>query len=408
MSHQSILEYINELAKLYFQAKKIEKTQMLDHATQITQLHRKTLIRKLKSSKINILKNNKKRCGAKQKYSKPLLLPHIEYLWKKMERISARRMKASFKDWLPYYDKNNVNNQIKTILQEMSVSTLDRFLKILRNRYRDTKNGISSTPPTTHMKNKVPINTLHSDITRPGYTQADTVAHCGDKLAGQFMNSITITDIFSTWTENRTLLTKKAKEVKHWLNHIQKNLPFKLIAINTDSGSEFLNLPVINQFRENKVIFTRSRPYKKNDNCYVEQKNCTHVREIFHYYRIEHKELQSIMNDIYINYWNPRQNFFSPSFKLKKKIRIGAKVKKTYDEPLTPYERLINSPHVSEEQKKVLIQQRKKLNPFELVEGLEKKLAEFFKLLNLYDKQRKKNESTSFYHKSLPLGNNLL
>lgn len=392
MSHQSILEYINELAKLYFQAKKPEKTQMLDHATKVTKLHRKTLIRQLKSSKIDMLKNNKKRCGTKQKYSRELLLPHIEYLWKKMERISAKRMKAAFKDWLPYYNENNVNNQIKTILQEMSVSTLDRFLKTLRDRYRGPKNGLSSTSPATYMKNKIPINKLDSKITSPGYVQADTVAHCGDKLIGQFMNSITITDVASTWTENRALLTKKAKEVRHWLNHIRKSLPFKLIAINTDSGSEFLNTPVFNQFKENKVIFTRSRPYKKNDNCYVEQKNYTHVRELFHYYRIEHKELQPIMNDIYINYWNPLQNFFLPSFKLKKKIRIGAKIKKKYDEPITAYERLINSSQLSEEQKKVLIQQKEKLNPFKLVEGLEKKLAEFFKLLNLYNKQRKKNE----------------
>ena len=174
------------------------------------------------------------------------------------------------------------------------------------------------------MKNKVPINTLDSRVTRPGYTQADTVAHCGDRLIGEFMNSITITDIYSTWTENRALFTKKALEVRRCFSDIQRHLPFKLIAINTDSGSEFLNKPVFNQFKNNKVIFTRSRPYKKNDNCYVEQKNYTHVRELFHYYRIENKELKSIMNDIYINCWNPYQNYFMPSFKLKKKTRIGA------------------------------------------------------------------------------------
>ena len=192
MSYHSILDYINELAKLYFEAKRMKKTQMLDHATQITGLHRKTIIRQLKISKRTRLSNNKKRCGAKQKYPKELLLVHIEYLWKKMDRISARRMKASFKDWLPYYNENNVNNRVKTLLQEMSVSTLDRFLDILRKRYRSSKKGMSSTFPATYMKNKVPIRTLDSRITRPGYTQADTVAHCGDKLAGTFMNSITI------------------------------------------------------------------------------------------------------------------------------------------------------------------------------------------------------------------------
>lgn len=389
MSYQTILEYINELAKLYFQAQKIEKTQMLDHATKVTKLHRKTIIRQLKSSKINMLKNNKNKSGAKPKYPEYLLLPHIEYLWKKMDRISARRMKAALKDWLPHYNENQVNTHIKMLLQKMSVSTLDRFLNHLRKRYKSLEKGASSTSPASYMKNKIPINTLDSRITRPGYTQADTVAHCGDHLVGEFMNSITITDIFSTWTENRALFTKKAYEVRQCLNHIRKSLPFRLIAINTDSGSEFLNKPVFNQFKDQKVIFTRSRPYKKNDNCYVEQKNYTHVRELFHYQRIDHKELKGIMNEIYIRYWNPYQNYFLPSFKLKDKIRIGAKIKKQYDEPLTPYDRLINSKHVSEEEKEALREQKSKLNPFELVKARDRELSKFFKLLNEYNKQRK-------------------
>ena len=389
MSYHSILEYINELAKFYFACQKAKKTEMLNHATEVTGLHRKTLIRQLKISKKSQLFNNKKKCGAKQKYPQELLLPHVEYLWKHMDRISARRMKAALKDWLPYYNRNNVNNHVKILLQEMSASTLDRFLNLLRKRYRSSKKGVSSTSPATYMKNKVSINTLDSKVTRPGYLQADTVAHCGDKLVGEFMNSITVTDVFSTWTENRALITKKALEVRKCLSHIQRSLPFKLIAINTDSGSEFLNKPVFNQFKDHKIIFTRSRPYKKNDNCYGEQKNYTHVRELFHYYRIEHKELKSLMNDIYINCWNPYQNYFLPSFKLKKKTRVGAKIKKEYDEPITPYERLITSSHISEKQKTALIKQKAKLNPFELVKDREKKLSQFFRLLNLYNKQRK-------------------
>ena len=180
------------------------------------------------------------------------------------------------------------------------------------------------------MKNKVPINTLDSTMTRPGFTQADTVAHCGDKLIGDFINSVTVTDIFSTWTENRALFTKKAMEVKRCLSNIQMALPFDLVAINTDSGSEF---------RERKVIFTRSRPYKKNDNCYVEQKNYTHVRELFGYQSFDIKDLKALMNDIHINYWNPLQNYFLPSFKLKDKIRIRGRIKKIYGPPQTPYER---------------------------------------------------------------------
>ena len=140
MSDSSILEYINELAKLYFQAKRMEKTQMLDHANQVTRLHRKTIIRQLQISKTNTLANNKKKCGEKQKYPKKLLLSHIEYLWKKMDQISARWMKAVFKDWLPYYTENNVNHRVKILLQDMSVLYLkNRFLNVLRKRYRSSK-----------------------------------------------------------------------------------------------------------------------------------------------------------------------------------------------------------------------------------------------------------------------------
>ena len=332
MSYHAILEYLEKISQIYLKSEnKKQKSQLLDHATQITGFHRKALIRNIGTRQARLSSKNKP--GAKKRYSEELLLPHIEFLWKSMERISARRMKAAFEDWPPDYHENGVNGRVKFLLEQMSVSTLDRFLAKLRKIYKGHIKGLSSTSPASYMKNKGPINTLDSTITRPGYTQSDTVAHCGDKLIGEFMNSITLTDIFSTWTANRALFTKKALEVKRCLNDIQRALPFNLIAINTDSGSEFLNVAVFNQFKDNKVIFTRSRPYKKNDNCYVEQKNYTHVRELFGYQRIEARDLVPFMNDIYVNYWNPLQNYFLPSFKLKDKIRIGARIKKVYGTP---------------------------------------------------------------------------
>ena len=155
--------------------------------------------------------------------------------------------------------------------------------------------------------------------------------------------------------------------------------------MNVDNGSEFLNGPVMNymaQLRNGKpIIFTRSREYKKNDQCYVEQKNFTHVRELFGYDRVETPALVLLMNDIYKTCWNPLQNFFIPTYKLKEKIRIGSKTKKIYDKPITPYERLIESPFLSEEQKQKLMVRKKELNPFTLAKELEKKLAIYFQEL---------------------------
>ena len=243
------------------------------------------------------------------------------------------------------------------------------------------------------MKNKVPINTLDSTITRPGYFQADTVAHCGEKLMGEFANSVTFTDIHSTWTENSALFNKKGHAVRHCLNDLCIRLPFQIIGLNTDSGSEFLNMPVYNHLKKNKINFTRSRAYKKNDNCYVEQKNYTHVRQLFGYERIDRKDFVLLMNNIYRHYWNPYQNFFLPTLKLKKKIRIGGRIKKIHDKPRTPYQRLMDSPHLSREQKDALAERKKQLDPFKLKKELDKHLNQFFKALNEYKKGNPEEDS---------------
>jgi hypothetical protein len=260
----------------------------------------------------------------------------------------------------------------------MSPSTLGRYLGEIRSTLECTK-GLSTTSPARFMKNKVPINTLDSKITKPGYTQTDTVAHCGDAILGSYAHSLTVTDIFSAWTVNRALFTKKGENVKKAFQDIERSLPFTLIAINSDSGSEFLNTPMLEFTKHGtRIVFTRSRPYKKNDNCFVEQKNFTHVRELFGYERFEDPKLVELMNDIYINYWNPLQNFFIPNYKLKEKIRIGSKVVKKYDAPQTPYSRLLNFGNLTAKEVEALREQKAKLNPFNLKKGLEEKLKEFF------------------------------
>jgi hypothetical protein len=389
MSYQSILEYIHSLAKVYFQASKKEKGEMLDHATKVTEYNRKSLIRLLKNQKI--FENYKKRCGAKVKYPPDILLPHIEYLWIAMGKLSAKRMKAAYSDWLPPYNENEVTGHIKYLLQKMSAATLGRFLKQIREIEDSKARGICSTHPAKYMQNRVPINTLDSTITREGYVQSDTVAHCGTKLEGNFISSLTLTDICSTWTVNRAIYTKKGQLVRKAMNHIIDIIPFKIIAINTDSGSEFLNLPVYNNFQKKKIIFTRSRPYKKNDNCYVEQKNYTHIRELFGYIRLDDKDLVKLMNTIYDDYWNPLLNYFIPTFKIKEKVRIGGKIKKKYDRPRTPYQRLMESDVLTEEAKIKLSETKKKLNPFELKAGLERKLEHFFNVVEEFERIKKRD-----------------
>ena len=288
-------------------------------------------------------------------------------------------MKAALPDWLPTYYKE-CPAHLKAQLTRMSATTLNRYLREIRQAIAPLK-GLSTTSPARHMKNKVPINTLDSKVKMPGYTQSDTVAHCGANAQGPFISSLTVTDIYTTWTECRAMLTKKGLEVKKQLSSIKRGLPFKLLGMNSDSGSEFLNKEVHQFTVHANINFTCSRPYKKNDNCYVEQKNFTHVRELFGYERLDRPELIDLMNDIYMNYWCPLQNFFLPTFKLKEKLRIGSKIKKKYDEPKTPYKRVIESGVLKNHEIEALQIRKAQLNPFELKRELEMKLKEFFEMV---------------------------
>jgi hypothetical protein len=377
MRRQAVDQYLTAIYKKYQGGSKKEKSNLLDHAQMITKRSRKQLIRRL--NKIARDPTASKKSGRPLLYSRDELLPHIKYLWERAERISPKRLKASFKHWLPKY--KNCPAHLKMQLLKMSSTTLDRYLKDIRKSEK-VKRGMSTTCPARYMKNKVPINTLGSQIKKPGYTQTDTVAHCGNSAAGPFISSLTVVDIFTTWTENRAMFTKKGIEVKRCFQDVEKSLPFKLLAINSDSGSEFLNKNML-QFTKHgtRVEFTRSRPYKKNDNCYVEQKNFTHVRELFGYERFEQEELVELMNNIYKNYWNPLQNFFLPTFKIKEKIRIGSRIKKVYDTPKTPYERVMGSNVLNSKERKALMETYYQLDPFELKFNLEIKLKEFFDLV---------------------------
>jgi len=204
-------------------------------------------------------------------------------------------------------------------------------------------------------------------------------------MAGDFIFSLTVTDEKCGWTENRGCLGKCAKNVLPAIESVHQALPFELVAINVDNGSEFLNSRVYEYFlllAERKVIpfpMTRSRPYRKNDNCHVEQKNWTHVRQLFGYDRLDDKELLPLMNEIY-RIHNLIQNYFVPQFKLKSKVREGSKIKKTYDDPKTPYQRLLEDPYVSDEQKRKLRETYATLNYFDLQSEKEELLARFEEL----------------------------
>jgi len=210
--------------------------------------------------------------------------------------------------------------------------------------------------------------------------EADTVAHCGESMAGDFIWSVTFTDILTGWTENRAIWNKGALGVISQVRDIEEKLPFELLGFDCDNGSEFLNHHLWSYFADRKkpVQFTRSRAYKKNDNAHVEQKNWTHVRQLLGYDRFEQRQVVDLLNDLYTNEYSDYQNFFCPSVKLVEKKRMGSKYKKRYDAPQTPYQRLLTTKTLSEQKTLKLAQAFASLNPFELKKTIERKLKVIF------------------------------
>ncbi len=374
--------YLEEIRFRYKNSTKKAKGAILDEFCRVCDLTRKHTIKILNGS----LNPRVKRPGPRSKYQREDVLKALKELWSLMNHMCSKKMVVAFVDWLPFYEGKD---EIKLLLLEMSASTVDR---LLRSHRSPLQRGLSATRPSL-IKNRIPLKLLEGEVLMPGYTEADTVAHCGNSLAGEFGNSLTMTDLCSGWTENRALWTKTAEKVVTQFKDIEDRLPFTLIGVATDNGTEFLNEELLAYLthRPAPVNMVRRRPYKKNDNAHVEQKNWTHVRQLFGYDRVDDPILIPLMNEIYRAYWNPLQNYFTPVLKLKSKERIGGRVRKAYDAPKTPFKRLLESPYVPDLEKAKLKDAYCTKNPIYLKKEMDKKLKQFFELV---DEIKRRNRAT--------------
>lgn len=297
-------------------------------------------------------------------------------VWKAAEQPCGKRMKALLPTWLPHYEAGygRLDKPLRQKVLAISAAQIDRLLAA--RKVRVGHRGRCGTKPGGILKTQIPIRTDNWDITRPGFLEADTVAHCGGSLEGNFIWSVTYCDIHSGWTCNRAVWNKGAHGIVEATREVEAALPFELLGFDTDNGSEFLNWHLLGYFqkRPKQIGFTRSRPYKKNDNGHVEQKNWTHVRQLLGYDRLDDPGLLEPINALYRDCWEPLHNYFLPSAKLEAKSREGAKVKRRHDMPLTPCQRLLASPEVSAAAKRQLKERRTMLNPFELHRRLEEGL----------------------------------
>ena len=370
--------YLKAIRSRYRRARKKSKVTILDEFCSVCGYNRKYAIRLLNQ---RVKANQNHRTGPKPFYASAELLTALKRIWFASDQMCSKKLKAAIPLWLPFYETvyKALTSETQDRLLSISAATIDRVLKPVRVAYG--RKGLSGTRPGSLLKNQIPILTDFWDVTQPGFMEADTVSHCGNSLTGDFAWSLTMTDILTTWTENRATWNKGAEGVLDQIEDVESNLPFDMQGFDCDNGSEFLNWHLLRYFTDPPSVtsFTCSRPYKKNDNAHVEQKNWSHVRQLFGYERFEDPSLVDLMNDLYANEWSLYQNHFCPSMELLEKKRINSKYFKKYDAPGTPYDRVMASEHVSDEEKESLQTAHSALNPFILKRNIEKKLRLIFK-----------------------------
>ena len=379
MSPKSKKEYTALMAKRYRRAIKTKKTLILNEFCQVTGCHRKHAIRKLKHFKFFL--KSKQKSGRPKIYNQAVL-DILRKIWLTANLPCGKRLKPILDLWMPSYIKSFgspdplVTEKLKTI----SSATIDRIFKPVRPKHK--KRGFSATRSGTLLRKQIPIQTNQWDQNRPGFIESDTVHHCDQSVAGQYILTVNFDDIASQWTEQRAIWTKDHKNLLHQVKDVERSLPFPILGFDSDNGGEFINKDLFNYFtkRPAPVQFTRSRAYHTQDNAHIEQKNNTHVRLWLGYDRFANPLAIPLLNDLYKNEWRLFHNFFCPSVKLIEKKRIDSQIVKRYDTPKTPYQRLMESDYVNPETKLRLKQQFESLNPFELRATIENKLKKIFRL----------------------------
>ena len=375
--------YLDNVRKKYKKARKKEKGEIIAEVCAISGFHKKHAIRILNKDHRRMTIKKEAR-GRPKIYQEQVYLEPLKRIWLATDQLCGKRLKMALPLWLPHYHKayGELDQSTYQGLLQMGSATIDRLLSKVKVQ---SKRGLSGTKPGKILKKHIPIKTDQWDEAIPGFLEADTVAHCGTSLMGDFVWSLTMTDICSGWTENRAVWNKGAIGVVEQIKDIEKCLPFDILGFDCDNGSEFLNWHLMRYFSneqgEQRVQFTRSRPYHSDDNAHVEQKNWTHVRQIFGYERFGNQVLVGLMNDVYKNEISLMNNYFLPNTKLKEKQRIEAKILKKHDKPATPYQRLMLSEHISQEKKQELTSIYEAINPFELKKQIQKKVDLIFTLI---------------------------
>ena len=368
-------QYLTQLRKEYLKTKaKRHKGKLLDEAEKRTGLNRKYLIGKLKP-KSNLDKLPSERKRRKSYYDHPVKTALVK-CWQIFDYPCGQRLEPLLKDEterLRNLGELVCSDAVSDKLKTISFRTIDEKLKHQKEIERQKRKYHKKIHPQLYQKIPIKISD-EQDRTKPGNMQIDLVEHCGASTTGEYANTLSNTDIFSGWWEGEAVMGRGQERIQTAVDQTRKRCPFLWQEIHSDNDTAFINWHLFNYCQKEKLGFSRSRPYKKNDNCLVEQKNWTHVKKFVGYLRYDTKAELDILNDLYRNELRLYKNFFQPVMKLKSKVRVGGKIHRRYDKARTPYQRIMSSKEISGQEKSELKKTYDSSNPAYLKREIEKKL----------------------------------
>ena len=379
MGHRTKWEYLRAIYERYHQAERKAKRVILDEFCANTGYHRKYAIRLLNGSRPEKkAPRGSRRRGPSYGHE---VLSILTAVWEAAGYPWSVRLKALLPLWMPWVRKRfRMGPEIERQLLTISARQMDRRLKEKKRVLKRRLYG--RTKPGTLLKHHIPVKTDSWDVHKPGFSEIDLVSHSGNSADGEFAHSLTLTDIHTAWTEPRAVLGRGQSGVQQALAEIAEGLPFPLLGVDSDNGSEFINWHLKAWCDRQQIQLTRGRPYKKDDNAHVEQKNWTHVRKLLGWERYDSQQAVAAINDLYRNELRLWLNLYLPSVKLVKKVRVGSKVRRRYDAPRTPFERVQASPQAAPDRVAELARLMKSLDPFQLARQIDRKLERIYKLAN--------------------------
>ena len=387
MSERRIL--VRGMSKRYRKGTKKEKGAILDEFVEVTGYQRKYAARLLRSQgkkvwvtpTTAVVGDSRVRSTRQRRKTYGLAVQQaLVRMWKMLDYLCSKRLVAALPATLEALQRHKewkAGAEVTEKLLAVSPATIDRILAPQRKKLQ--LKGRSLTKPGTLLRHQVPVRTFSEwDEDRPGFSEIDLVAHEGGNASGDFAQTLDLTDVATGWTELAAVQNKAQVWVFAAIKDVRKRLPFPLLGLDSDNGGEFINHHLVRYCKQQKITFTRSRPYRKNDNCFVEQKNYSVVRRFVGYGRFDTTEDVALLNELY-GHVRLYVNFFLPSLKLKEKIRQGSRVLKRYDPAQTPYQRVLDSEYIAVSNKQKLKAQYLKLNPAQLhrtIQRLQSKLLD--------------------------------